>query len=1190
MHKQTSWLVGLLAVCIVGLPAHAALYSVDFNSITELESAVVGNPSDSGSTQGIFVGPSLNGTPYQYTQVVVPKPGPNPPANEWCPSSGSNCMEDPALEIGFAWRDPSDLTTTGVRCSSSFATNVNRPSIDLDGKIRFRMAVSAFDFAGDVSPDFPIGFQDQSGNPSILMCLAIRETGRALPLGTQDTGGGDIELVYLPGSIIPAATNGFMGDTLPGQNIPTGGKKYNATTDEWPPENANFVGGGAFIEFDLGAATSANIRGLANNLDGVDTAGDGQLDATLNPNGNGVNRGTLEAIIFTNDPDNAALGTPGEYFFIYIDDLEIESPSDDPTPVPTVVSPILRDATQVTVTDISTNATEVVLKLNGSPLLSTTGVSPLNITSYVFDLPAPAVPGDEYSATQTIGGVPSVDSIAVPVTFPGPVIGLLPKEGATTVRITAIDPLATAVELFVDDVSRGITTNGNATLPFTVTVNAGTPLVMGQEVTATQFVGGTSDPSPIAIVTTNGIVSVFCDDFEYADQAAFDAVWEAHSGDAQLVLSSTRNATVGPPIGTGKSAYSDTSGSGVNANQSQLINEFGATTGTDTHPIIFNVSYYDGLTNGGLYRQQVELRAPALSTPLLALGKTNSITGNYHSARLVAGAGWINLGDFGQPERTNGWHVLTAVIKSSTVDLYVDGTLARLNEPFTTNAALATALIGAGLSSAGGEAYYDDLCVEVGALNFNQIAAQPPEAPTIVDPIIPGDTSVEVIDLDTNATLVSLYVNGSISPISTIVVSDMTSVGVPVPPAISNDVYRATQSVGSFESPLSDPVTVLLPAPTLYKASADGETSVRVVDVDVNASLVEVKVDGVVRGSINPAGSDDVVVPLTAWTLSFGEEVTARMTVNSVLSVDSDPDTVTVNTVQSTIWCDDFESYADQAAFNAVYTPVSANNQMEISNDGNTTPGGDQLLFAAIPDPKHRSEGPTQPGAIGTNGMPVVWTLNIFDTTAGTGVNQYADLNNLSPDFYLTEIGIASSAFTGTGQPQTHYQARLVGNGAPGGTNNGWFHLDKFNAPTRSIGWHTFTVVFKGPGPGATQGHRIDFYVDGELAEKNRVLTEDTNLISARIGSGQASTAAAYFDDYCAQVGPVVFPTRAPDCPTLVGDADRDGDVDLADGSALANCVDGPGTHYSISCACADLDADDDVDLKDFALITQLVP
>ena len=122
---------------------------------------------------------------------------------------------------------------------------------------------------------------------------------------------------------------------------------------------------------------------------------------------------------------------------------------------------------------------------------------------------------------------------------------------------------------------------------------------------------------------------------------------------------------------------------------------------------------------------------------------------------------------------------------------------------------------------------------------------------------------------------------------------------------------------------------------------------------------------------------------------------------------------------------------------------------------------------------------------------PAVFSINILDTTGGTGTNQYADLDNLTSDWFLAEIGISNLAGA-----ETHYQARLVGNGGLG-----WINLDQFDGPTRSVGWHNFLMIFKGPPPGEDVGHEVDVYVDGLLAAKNLTLGDDTVLREPRIGA-----------------------------------------------------------------------------------------
>jgi len=1175
MHaRRIGWLtLALLGAAAVAAQAQPYIFGTGYEEYAAGDEVMFQEPRFSGSTDGIHIGQTSLAIPYDDSQVVLP-------TGDWCPGGSAGCLSDAAYEISFAWRDPTDATTAGVRCTTLSTLNLNRPSLHLEGIIRFKMAVTVFGYEGDIFPDFPIGFQDQSGNPKILMCLAITETGRDLPLGTPDTGGGDIEYVYLPLSeVIPAADPNGMG------TFPPGGKRFSATTNLWPPEDTAFVN----VEIDLSAVTSAQLRGFANNGDGIDTAGDGLLDATINPTGHGANRGVLESIIFTNDVTDPN----GEYFFIYIDDLEFEAPVADPTPPPTVVSPILRNATSVTVINVSTNATEVKLIVdNGDDpdqIITTTGV-----TSVVFTLPHPAIAGDIYTATQTVDGLESSQSTAVRVSFPGPYIGRLPKDGDTDVRVIDLNTQASAVELFVDDISRGVTpvpTNGL----FEITVSTGVALEMGEVVHAIQVVDSAeSDVSHVVTVTTSGLVSVFCDDFEYANQAAFDAVWKPTVGDLQLQLSSAFNSTTGG----GKSALSDTTGSGLNANQSQLITEFGPITPTNTHPIIWNVSFYDNLVQDALYRQWAELRSTAAGTnPIIAMGKSNELVGTYYSGRVFGGSqttSFFRLDGFGQPLRSNGWHVLTAVIKATTVDFYVDGDLAAVNRTHSAGQQIATALIGSGLSSAGGEGWYDDVCVEVGALRFNVIGPQPPPPPTVQAPILPGATSITVVDVDSTGTLVTLHRNGSGTPVVPgINPNGNTSVAFTVPAAIGGDYYTARQTVGGLTSSDSAQVFVLLPGPTLYKAPAQGESSVRVLGILNGATLVEVLVNGVVRGSMNPAGANDVVVPLSSFTLTMGEEVTARMTVSGIQSVPSALEYVTTDQLGAVLLCDTFESYANQAAFEVIYERVnftsSPNETIHVLNtENNATPSGSKSL-KSLNTAQYRTTPKGNPfaGIQGTNNAPVVFNVSIYDPTGQPGPDEWASMINWSTlgggtDFFLAEIGLCTNTFSGG--PETHYQGRLIGNGP-----FNWFQLDQFDGPTRSIGWHVFTMVFKGPLAPATAGHRVDIYVDGLLARKNMVLTENTLMVSPMIGSGQTSSDGTYYDDYCAQLGPVRFNEAPGVCLSYLGDMDGDGDVDLADVSAYVACIEGPTVTFADECGCADLNDDDVVDLKDYALLQDLL-
>jgi hypothetical protein len=58
----------------------------------------------------------------------------------------------------------------------------------------------------------------------------------------------------------------------------------------------------------------------------------------------------------------------------------------------------------------------------------------------------------------------------------------------------------------------------------------------------------------------------------------------------------------------------------------------------------------------------------------------------------------------------------------------------------------------------------------------------------------------------------------------------------------------------------------------------------------------------------------------------------------------------------------------------------------------------------------------------------------------------------------------------------------------------------------------------------------------------------------------------------------------------ILGDADADGDIDLADHADFVECLTGPSGNATPPCTLVDLDADGDVDLGDFRDFQRLLP
>ncbi|UCD27410.1 MAG: hypothetical protein JSV03_09795, partial [Planctomycetota bacterium] len=144
------------------------------------------------------------------------------------------------------------------------------------------------------------------------------------------------------------------------------------------------------------------------------------------------------------------------------------------------------------------------------------------------------------------------------------------------------------------------------------------------------------------------------------------------------------------------------------------------TYGTDSNPLVWSIQYYDN-SAFNLDRQYVQLLDASPSvTQLLAMGTYNNKTAMryYYSARIAysPGPGWVILNDPGAPGRSIGWHEIKAVIKSTTIDFYVDDVLAKSNVPYSSYEGKHTfdqCRIGSGFSSTSA-AYYDDFSVAGG--------------------------------------------------------------------------------------------------------------------------------------------------------------------------------------------------------------------------------------------------------------------------------------------------------------------------------------------------------------------------------------------------------------------------------------------------------------------------------------------
>jgi hypothetical protein len=194
------------------------------------------------------------------------------------------------------------------------------------------------------------------------------------------------------------------------------------------------------------------------------------------------------------------------------------------------------------------------------------------------------------------------------------------------------------------------------------------------------------------------------DTFEYANQAAFEAVWPV----------------VTAPGGTLTSSQAFSPVQSINYGTAAARNgrTFTATAPTATDSLQFSFEFYD--SNPGLapYRQFSNLQvgsAPSLTGDLISMGLNNNLTNTppKYMARIlgVNGSGYFKLDDAGAPDRSLGWHELKAIISTTNVQFYVDGILSKTQSGLTLSTKnYDTLRLGSGLSSTS-EAFFDDVTV-----------------------------------------------------------------------------------------------------------------------------------------------------------------------------------------------------------------------------------------------------------------------------------------------------------------------------------------------------------------------------------------------------------------------------------------------------------------------------------------------
>ncbi len=226
-----------------------------------------------------------------------------------------------------------------------------------------------------------------------------------------------------------------------------------------------------------------------------------------------------------------------------------------------------------------------------------------------------------------------------------------------------------------------------------------------------------------------------------------------------------------------------------------------------------------------------------------------------------------------------------------------------------------------------------------------------------------------------------------------------------------------------------------------------------------------------------------------------------------------------------TVFSDDFES-----GTLSLWT-ASAGSPLTITNYSGAVPGlGLSGAYAdSSADRMHRNIIADNGGQeLSGHSAVTAWIYDSTDARAfvqalsytGTGLPN----NGTTPNGSLSQV-LAIGKYNGVTSPgevfdATKYQARVMY-----GSFNGWFNLDDPGAPSRSPGWHKFTIERD------SDNTTLNFYVDDILS---RTVTGSTpqswDTITMGVGSGTAAGGAVYDN-----LSLVIIPEPSPLGLTLIG-------------------------------------------------------
>ena len=224
-------------------------------------------------------------------------------------------------------------------------------------------------------------------------------------------------------------------------------------------------------------------------------------------------------------------------------------------------------------------------------------------------------------------------------------------------------------------------------------------------------------------------------------------------------------------------------------------------------------------------------------------------------------------------------------------------------------------------------------------------------------------------------------------------------------------------------------------------------------------------------------------------------------------------------TGQTTIFFDNFDGYADQAAFAAAWNVGLSGGGATLSTAQSFS--SPQSILQPASSTGYASGHDITPTS-GLNTAPLTWSFEFYDTTQAANLRQFATIRDNSPALaQLVAIGaysdttLTKNPYTGlsvtAADLNTYYAARIAF--APGPN---WFILNGPGAPTRTTGWHELKAVFFDT--------TVEFYIDGVNALTGLTMSYAASAGAitfdrVTVGSGVSSAnGAGYYDNVLVQI------------------------------------------------------------------------